>query len=268
MEAEEEKKKMMEKYFNCAEAPIIEWVAEYLGQKAEDVFPDCDDDSDDIGFQYDGAQYNAYLLSMEPGTKSHVPADLLDKSDDVQKACSILYDAVQQVMPCVVQTVDKEYADKLKGLHCQFDNSTMSYGFVAVNVEEYKKVMAVQQYQKLVQFKEQVNSRLAEPEISEEEKTSLQNRLKDADNLIAKAKQAYEMITEDILKAEEERCVALTKDLEKANRLYIVVEKVKAGDVDAINEGMKRLPAFGNAYQDTEDETFTEKIKREYKLNE
>jgi hypothetical protein len=268
MEAEEEKKKMIDKFFSYAESPIMEWLSEYLEVQTDEVFPDYDEDSNDIGFQYKGNQYNAYLLSMGPNEPSAVSSDLLQASDDARKACSMLFDAVQMVMPSVVHTSDKEYADKLRGFHCKFDENTMSFNLIVVNTEEYKKVMAVQEYKKIMQYKGQLEQKLAEPDLNEALILDIKNRLKQADDLIGKAKQAYEMVTEEDVQKEADRCDEITKRLADVNKLYIVVEKVDSGDVDAINEGLKRLPVFGITYQDTEDETFTEKLKKEYALNE
>lgn len=268
MEAEEEKKKMIDKFFGYAESPIMEWIAEHLGVQTDEVFPDYDEDSDDIGFQYKGSQYNAYLISMGPDEPSAVSTDLMQSSDDARKACSMLFDAVQMVIPSVVHTADKEYADKLRGFHCQFDEKTMSFSLIVVNTEEYKKVMAIQQYKKIMQFKSQMEQKLTEPNLEESLVSDIKKRLEQADALIGKAKEAYEMITEEDVQKEAERCDEISKQLATANKLYIVVEKINTGDVDAINEGLKRLPVFGVTYQDTEDETFTEKLKKEYALNE
>ena len=267
-EAEEEKKKMIDKFFNYAEAPIKEWLAEYLNTDTEKVFPDYDEDSDDIGFQYKGDQYNAYLLSMGPNEPSMVNQSLLKSSEEVRKACSMLFDAVQMVMPSVLHTTDKEFADALKGFHFQFDEDTMSFRLIVVNTEQYKKVMSVKHYQQLMHSKGLMEKKLNEPDVDENTVTEIKKYLEKVDDLVVKAKESYDAITNEAIEKEDERCKDITEKLKTANKLYIVVEKIDENDVDAINEGLKRLPVFGTTFQDTEDESFVDKLKKEYDLKD
>lgn len=267
-EAEEEKKKMIEKFFNSAESPIKEWISEYLNVDPEKVFPDYDEDSDDIGFKYKNTQYNAYLISMGPNEPSMVNKNLLKSSEEVRKACSMLFDAVQMVMPSVLHTSDKEFADDLKGLHFQFDEDTMSFGLIVVNTAQYKKVMSVQHYQQVMQIKGSLEAKLNEPNTDENNISEIKKQLVKVEELIIKAKSSYEEISNEDIEKEDERCKFVTEKLKLANKLYIVVEELDSNDVDAMNEGLKRLPMFGTTYQDTEDESFVDKLKKEYDLNE
>lgn len=268
MEAEEEKKKLVDKFFNYAESPIGEWLAEYLGVSENEAFPDYNDDSDDIGFQYKNEQYRAYLLSMPHDTPAQVSKKLLNDSEDARKACSMLFDAVQMVMPGVVHTADNEYAEQLKGMHCKFDEASMSFALITVNTAEYKKGMAVQQYLQVMQVKEQLEKKLAEPDLDEKTRSDFDTRMKQIADLIGKAKLAYEQVTDEDIEQEQTRCKQVDSQLEMASRLHIVVEKLDPSDPDAISESLKRLPVFGITYQDTEDETFTDKLKKEYNLTE
>lgn len=266
--AEEEKKKMMDKFFNYAEAPIMEWLSEFINVKPELAFPDYCDDSDDIGFRYKDKQYTAYLISMGPDESSKVDSKLIENSEDVRKACSMLFDAVQVVLPSVIFTADKEYADALKGLHCIFDEKTMSFKFVVINIEEYKKINAVKQYKQLHDTKTLFEQKMAESELTGDVLSNVKAQLFKIDELMLKAKKVYEETTEEMLAADEKRCELVNEKIKTANRLYVVVEESDSSDDHTLLESLKRLPTFGTMYQDTEDVSFIDMLKKEYDLKE
>ena len=263
---EEEKKKLVDKFFNYAEAPIKEWLSEYLGVETNEVFPDYNEDSDDIGVQFNKQQYNVYLLSMNASEPSMVDPKLMSDSEEIRKACSMLFDAVQMVMPSVVHTADSKFTESLKGHHCTFDEKTMSFSLIVVNTPEYKKTTAVQQYQQSINFKKMITEKLAEPGLNENIVLEINAKMKQVDGVLSEAKKAYEEVSEEDIIKEEARCAAIREKLNTANKLYIVVDKMDAADADDINESLKRLPVFGLTYEDTEDESFVNKLKKEYDL--
>jgi hypothetical protein len=278
---EEEKKRYVDKLFKYAETPIKEWLAEYLKVDTKVAFPDYADNSEDIGFKHDDKYYVAYYVTLEPGQKSKVSVDLLKNSETTRKACSQLCDAIQIVMPAVVKTAAEAYLEKIRGFYFNFDEKTMSFELLAVNAKKHEKIMAAQQLDKLFEMKSSFESKLADldnPEsaiiksgcISDlaglrEETANHLNQLKD---LFAKAETVYDGISEEEIKTEDARCEEINKSMNTNNRLHLVVEESDPEDQIVRDESMKRLPVFGAAYQDTEDETFTEKLKKYYALQD
>jgi hypothetical protein len=277
---EEEKKKLIDDFFNYAEVPIQEWLAEYLGENVEAVFPDYTDNSKDIGFQSDGKYYIAYYTTMGPDEPSQVPKELLN-NEQGRKACSMLFDAFQMVMPNVVQTADKEYADGLKGIHFKFDESRMAFELAIMNTSKCRKIMLIQQRQKLLHINTALEAKLAELNNPTSEVTAgasitdidalkkeITDQQKQIDELLNKSSVALDAITDKEMSDEDARCETVAKTLPEKNKVYIVVEESDPDDEEVQAQSMQRLPVFGLAYQDTEDETFTERLKKQYNMND
>jgi hypothetical protein len=278
-EEEEERKRIITSFFNYAECPIKEWLAEYLCEDVNDVFTDFTDDSDMIGFEVDGKFYNAYLVTDDCESSSYVDEKLLKSKEQVAKACSKLFDAVKMVMPAVIQTCNEKYAERLKGLFYNFDNDKVAFSLAVINVPEYKKMMAAKQYRMILETKGKLQNMYDEykaagkfdiPPNPEDpvDPHKVIEQLKNIDETMEKTQKLFDSISADEIQTESVRCESISKTLGTANKLFMVVEETDETDADVIEEGLKRLPDIGPKYEDPDEPTLTEMLKKEYDLRE
>jgi len=247
-EIEEERANFINKFFDCAEAPIKEWLAEYVEKDVLDVFPDFKDVVDVIGFQHDDKHYNAYLVAMPSGTDSLVPKSLLLTNEKAKKACSMLYDAVLQVFMAVVNSSTETI---FKSLIPRFDESKMAFYLTRVNLKAMQLQTANQQNVQIRKFLEE-----SKESITPEHEEALINTLKQIAEI-------FKTNTKEILDAEEKACVAENKANTNKPWMHIVVE-----EANELDESLKRLPTFGLQYQDPDEETYIDKLKKEYDVLE
>jgi hypothetical protein len=276
--AEEEKKRMMDKFFDYAETPIKEWVAEFLGKDPTDVFTDYNDDNELIGYKENDKFYDAYLVTMESNSQKQVPSNLLEL-ENTRKACSMLFDAIKIVFPAVLQTTKPEFTNDLTGLYFTFDNDTVSFKWAMINIPLFKKRTAAQKRDQLLNMRaslkaEQVNyntalanGKIDKPEDPEDpnDPHKIPQHLEQIDKLIADTEKLFDSISDEDIIAENARCVEMSKQLPSKTQLHIAIEE-RSEDIE---QGLKRLTVVGlSQYEDETDESFSDKVKRIYKLND
>lgn len=254
---EEEKASLMMKFFDYAECPIQEWIAEYLQTDVSEVFPDYQDNSDVLGFQCEinNKHYEGFLVVMEASTDNYVDKYVLGRSEKYKKTCSMLFDAVHQVFPAVVSTVSEKYKDKLKGFRPLFDNNTMSFGLYRINQSVSELQVAVEAKRQLLPYLMNHNEEFDEKVI------------KDIKDNIEKCDKVIERNTKDVLDAEEIQCKELNEKLKEYTRLYIAVEESEDAFIPT-DASLSRLPVFGLSYQDPDEETLIDKLKKEMNVVE
>jgi hypothetical protein len=235
--AEEEKIKILNKLFRCAESPIKEWVAEVFD--LENAFPDYTDDSDVIGFEYNQVYYNAYLVSLRPNLTGLVDEKILNNSNDAKKACSMLFDAMRIVFPSVVQTCDEPYLTKFKGLSVSYTN--MAFQLCRRSMSEAKLNVIYAQLAELYKLRETADDK---------------DKIND---LIEKLNTDVSLITNEMLEEELDNCAKENESLSKKNWMYLVIEPAVA-DIDL---SMERLVSVGMTYQDPDEKTLIDKLKDE-----
>ncbi len=254
---EEEKTAILMKFFDYAESVIQEWIAKYLDINIDELFSGYQDNSDVLGFQSenDNKHYEGYLVVMEfDEEESYVDSDMLEKSEKYKKTCSMLFDAVHHVFPAVVNTVNKNYKEQLKKLRPLFDNTTMSFRLYRINQSAMELQMAVEAKKQLSSFI------INRPEEMDEE------TFKSIKENISKCEKTIEKNTKEILDNEEQECQYLNEKLKKTDRLYIVIDE--AEECNPTDESLSRLPIFGLAYQDPDEETLIEKLKKEMNVRD
>jgi hypothetical protein len=247
---EEEKAALLMKFFDYAESPIQEWLADYLGVDVTELFADYQDNSDVLGFQLEDNKKHCdgYLINMEYGTDCYIDKTTLDKSVKYKKTCSMLFDAVHQVFPAVIGTVDEKYREQLKNLRPLFDNNTMSFKLHCINQSAAELNAAVESKRQLVPY-------LAQTE---------QFDTKTMDNIrmnLTKCDAVIEKNSKSVLDEEEAKCRALNEQLNKINHLYIVVEE--SDEHNMTDFSLSRLPLFGLQYQDPEEDSIFDTLKKE-----
>jgi hypothetical protein len=254
--AEEEKAKLLMKFFDYAESPIQEWISEYLEVDVKELFPDYQDNSDVLGFQCEvnGNHYEGYLVSMEAGDDCYVDKELLNISEKYKKTCSMLFDAVHQVFPAVVGTIKEEYKKQVSSIRPLFDNSNMSFKLHSINQSAAALQVAVEAKKQLMPF-------LMNPG-GQFDIDTMNNIRSD----INKCEKVIESHTKEMLDRDEDKCKSINLNLEKFNRLYIAVEE--SDEYQPTDASLSRLPVFGLSYQDPEEESLVDKLKKQMEIQE
>lgn len=248
--SEEEKALLMNKFFDCAEAPIKEWIASFLGVPVTEVF-DFEDINDVIGFEYQSKYYSAFVVTMGPDSPQLVDKKLLDESEKAQKACSMLFDAVRQVFMSVVATASEQYKEKVQCLVPRFDNSKLAFFLFRINYKAMQLKMANDQNGKIVKYLNE----LKEP-LDEEKKEALTNTVKAINKILTTT-------TKESLDIEEEECNRVNAEIMKHDWLYLAIEQSVGNSDDRITDSLNRLPTFGVRNHNPEEETYIEKLKKE-----
>jgi hypothetical protein len=266
-ETAEERAAYTEKFFNCAESIIQEWVAEFFDKPTVELFPDYQTESDVIGFMIDSKQYTAYLVTMPCDTENLVDMELLNKQDKARKACSMLFDAVREVFMAVTgalaesrttlePTITPSTASELDknmiaGLMPVFDENKMAFHLVRVNRKAMQLQAAQTQRAQIIKFLQEAK----EGEISDEQQESISSGLVELGKV-------FTSITKEALDAEEALCNTINEKIKEKTWLHIVLEEADPDDADILNSSMKRLPMFGLQFQDPEEENYVDKLKK------
>jgi hypothetical protein len=250
-----QKTAFIEKYFSCAESPIQEWLATYVKKQPIELFPDYTGNADVVGFIHNNQQYTSYLVPMPWGTESLVDAELLKSSEKARKACSMLYDSVKEIFVAITGSFNEnnpktEEADLFKSLIPMFDNDKMAFHLSRVNWKALQLKTAHLQREQIQNYIQQ------NKHITDEQMTAIQQSVTNIEHVFAD-------INDDVLDEYEEKCKDTNEKIKLYDWLHIVVEPSDPNDSDTLNSSMERLPMFGLPYQDPEEETFIETLKKD-----
>jgi len=233
---EEEKAKLLEKMFSCAETPIKEWIAEIKNVDVETLFPDFVDENDVFGFNIDTKHYNVYLVSMEEN-KNYLDMELL-KNEDAKKACEFMFNAVIMVYEKIIENIPE-----MKGFGCRFNDEFMAFELFRYNMS----FLQMQKYYTNIGYYENMIKNLKE-EGKTETIEILENELK-------KSKDLYKNFDRTLIDAEYEICKK--ENNRKKPMLHLAI------DEDFDNEySYNRLFTVGQPYHDPDDESFIDKLKK------
>ena len=248
-------------YFNYAEAPIKEWLAEFLNKSVEEVFPDYVDKTDLIGFEIDGTYYNAYIVTMLDTNETYINKKLLDKYDKYQRAFDMLLMSVHNVFSAVVNTCAEEYKEQLTNLRAAYDAENYKFNLLYVNIKAMELQTAM--YTRAETLNYLISGGTS---ITDETKNKCLE-------LINKCEKTINEYNKELLDAEEEKCKKINETIQTNTKLFVVIEE-KTEESNAeystdINteESMQRLPTFGRMY-DLEEESGIDKIKKEMNVVE
>lgn len=246
-----ESKQIDDKLFGCLEAPIQEWLADYLKCSPSEAFEDYNDDVDVIGFQENKLHYNTYAVTLSYNEPKHVDEELLKSSEKARKTCSMLFDGVYKVFPAVLQSVNAKYKEKIAAMRPIFDESTMSFKLVRINSNCERLQLGLEQIKK-------IDAVLADPnqKIKDEDREQLICNLESL-------KQIVKEFNKQLLDDEEKVCVEENDNLKHFDKLYMVIEQVDPNDMSNLEESMKRLPVFGIPFEDPDDGDFIEQLRDE-----
>lgn len=260
---EEEKRKIVDRFFRCAESPIKEWLAEYDGDDITQIFPDYKDDSDVIGFKFQDRYYTTYLVVMEPNQGVFVDEKFL-KDETARKAISQLFDAVCMVLPSVTATAAMPYKDRFKNISCNWMNDSLAFHLKCFNIPLQKAIAMSKQLDEAKKILSAMDSQrdIVKPEMKEDFELNYQNIKKILDETIAELQSVNK---EEIDKVNDE-CTKRNEELKANNWLYIAVEEVVQDSDETLELGLSRLPLFGLTYQDPDEDSLVDKLKKEFNV--
>jgi hypothetical protein len=240
---QEDKIKLLMKFFDYTEAPIKEWIAEYLNQPVDKVFPDYEDKVDLFGFQDDNTKlfYSGYVVSMEQDQGPFVDKQLIESSEKVKQVCSLLFDAVAQVFNSVIATCDDSYKESVKDLRPMFNEEKLAFYLVRINSKAAELQMAVEHKKKLFEMLHADNT--------EEQNQKIYDFVKKLDLVIEKHTKAE-------LDLEEIKCQLINSKMSETKWLYLAIDQGEEAN-------LSRLPEFGLLYQDPEEDNYIDKLKKE-----
>lgn len=249
---EEEQQAIVNKLFDCTESPIKEWIASYFNVPVEEVFCDFVDDSDVIGFQEGSIHYNAYVVTLSSESKKHVDEELIKHSEKTRKACSMLYDGVYKSFAAIIQTASEKYKDFVANLRPIFDEHTMSFKLVYINGKAAQLKIAIDQRNTI--FKT----------LNNEQTTLTEQQKQDIGKILTTVESIIKQNTIEVLNEEELYCVEINNKLDNYDKLFIVVENAEDAYEENLETSLSRMPDFGIQYQDPDEETCIDKLKKEY----
>ena len=247
----EDPKEIANKLFDCAESVIQEWIADYFGVEINEIFTEYNDNNGVIGFTHNGKQYNAYLITMEPGYDCLVDDELLRECEDARKTCSMLFDGVYHVYSALAATAKDEYKEQLRGMSLKFNEPTMTFQLIYINVKAAELQVANDQNNKIRELIQRGE------ELSPEQKSALLNS-------VAKIKAVMLENTREVLDEAEAVCREKNK-VQPKQLLHIAFEAAdEENQLERIEEGMSRMPAFGTQYRNPDDTNFIEELNKKY----
>jgi hypothetical protein len=265
-EAEVEKKRWTEKYFDYAEAPIKEWIAEIFDENVTDLFDDYSDNIDILNVNpSDPDNKNSYTFYLTPFPTSQ-PAFTLTKKElladkDLKRASSMMYEAVYTAyMPIASTMTDKKHL--IDDAFPRFDESTMSFILMAMNGPFLKR----QKLEKALAEVAEQHKRLKcvpESDVSAEMVAELKAKL---ETVRIETEAGLFEITDEVCREAQLECDNRNKKFTESARLYVCVERNKQNI--SVDDKLKHMPQFGLKYQDPDEENYIDKLKDEYEVNE
>ena len=127
------------RYFQCAENPIKQWIAQYLDRPVSDVFDDYEDVSQSIIVRHKMKLYSLRLatspLTPTPPSLFRIDHNLFHNSDDMKKSVSVLYDAVNAVWGGIALA----HPGLIDNLYPYINEDHMCFHLVKFNAAEHKR---------------------------------------------------------------------------------------------------------------------------------
>jgi hypothetical protein len=233
--------------FDYVEAPIKEWLALVFDTPVMELFSDYKSYRKSLGIKTNNASYLLYFSSVDYENR-YLFTTLDTKDESVRKAIDVLFNALYPVYTAVVNSSTLQ--EKLLGVYPFFDEINMTFSLRAVN--QYR-VMASQCQNALVQC----HSKLSTAPIG----TEYYEQLIEAQKKVI---EGLNLCTEEVIKKRDEELLEINNKYLNMSKLYLVVVKNCTDD----NEIGRRLPTFGLEFQDPDEDTYIDLLKKEQDINE
>lgn len=249
-ESIEEQKKWSMRFFDYAEAPIKEWLAEYLEEDVECLFADYKEHSDVLSVESDGDQYTFYITPHKNPDEKTFDIDEKRFKGDValRKATSIIFDAVKTVYMPVMTTILR-FSNKVNSLAPAFDEKNMRFYLTMVNKPLMKRKEALKPMGEIEHQLQRLKG------CTEEKANELRSQLHEVKR---QRLQMYAAVTDDDVKIADGECKRLNELLVNGPYLYICAECNIEPDEEHI---VRRLPHIGVRYEDPDSNTLVEQLK-------
>ncbi len=235
----EEQKRWEMKYFDLAETQIKLWIARFLEDSVDVVFPDFRDDTDVLSINDNGKYYTFFLSENKE-------FEVKELTENMRKAMSVLYDSVLRVYGPVVHTA---MIGVLQNIMPTFENEHYRFRFMAIN----RSAMLKQDLLNKLYESQEHYKKLADLDSPEADDIKLK-----LNNFRDEAIKELNNITEEDILSDEKTRTELEERLTNGPYLYICVREGGHND----NTIAKRLPVVGPLYCDPEEETLESLIQK------
>ena len=258
-EVQEDKKKWGMKYFDIAEESVRKWISKYLDEDPECLFTHYRGNDDILSFVLNDISYSFYLDNDEANdTKDEekymsphfqVTAKEFAKEDNLKKSASIFFDAVRAVYLPIVKTMIT-LSHEMEFLLPDFVEESMLFRFKMVNRYLVEKQQALAPLDGIKTHLQSIKDRKSE---------KFDKIRKELITLQHKQIALYKSISDKDVDDENIRCAEINKKLSKGPFLHMcVVKNKKPSD----NQVAKRLPKFGSKYEDPDEESLVDKLRK------
>jgi hypothetical protein len=236
-----ERTKWGNKFFDVAEKPIKDWLSELIGAETKTLFQEDNIGVENTFVNVGGTTYKFYLQhGPRDSTKFHIDRNLFNQTPEMKQAVSLLYDAVRNIYPAIVKTMDthKEY---LISIVPMFYEEGMYFHFKYINLHK----LHMELYAKsLIQINTML--RTADEKTQQhliEERTKITNESR---------KITKEMIDDGERKAEQKN-----NELQYKPVLHIGAEVYQSNPIDNIPLAMQNI---GPKYYDPEEDDLSKNV--------
>jgi hypothetical protein len=252
--------------FDYADAPIKEWIADYLEEEVNNIFDDFNDETEILNINVDDKYYTLYLscfpnITDENPKHFNVDLETAKSSKNIQKAIKNMTDAVYTVFPPIVHTMS-QFKNKMEMVAPIFNPENMSFKLVPVNLLGMEKHQCAQQLQQVNYQRKQIDDYI----IPDDKKEEIDEIIKKLDKIQLEATEKFNKITNESIKEREDECKKIEKLLVEAPLLYLCLDCNSGDNIDE-ELIMKRMPKFGLSYQDPDEKNYIDLLKEEYDIN-
>jgi hypothetical protein len=207
----------------------------------------------------------AGLLSNPISTAFMIPKRDVETCEDLRKAMSMIHDSVYTVYNPVIKTMS-HMNHLMEDMFPIFDEKTMSFSFRMANkyAMEHKKVtdgikQAEIQLARLNLFFERMPNSDAMNQSDKDKYTQALEMKTQLNEIIEKSNAELEKIKPEDIIEQDTKCNEVNS--RPSARLYIVGEKNIKSSEESI---MKKLPKIATLYQDPDEDTNIDLLKKEY----
>lgn len=262
---EDDETKWSMKYFNYAETPIKEWIADILEESVDVLFDDYTGESDILFMTSNSEYFKCYLstesLHEDPDRDNIVVGmDEFRKNHDFTKSASVLFDAVMAVFKPITHTMSN-LKSRMQFTFPSFNEKYMRFEMNDVNHLRYEKQGALDNIAKAKELIDKIKDK------TEKEFTDILTQLNTKQiEYFTK----FNSIKDIDIIARDEECKLQNEYYNSRKRyLYIIIEKnTKIIDKESIEKEMdtimNRMPEFGTKWEDPEEENTIDRFKKEY----
>jgi hypothetical protein len=265
IEEEDETKKWSMKYFNYAETPIKEWIADVLEESVDVLFDDYTGESDIICMTSESKYYKFYLSTESSNENLDLPnlavsIEEFRNNPDFTKSASILFDSVMTVFKPITHTMSNLKSNMIYSFPA-FNEKYMRFEMNEVNHLRYEKQGALDNIAKSKELIDKIKDK------TEKEFTDIRSQLYEKQMEFFNK---FNSIKDSDILARDEECKLQNEYYKsKGKYLYIIMEpNNKIQDREQINEEidtiMNRMPEFGTKWEDPEEENSIDRLKKEF----